>query len=34
GHMPDEWMRICDIEKNAQIYGYAFYKLMEGLGSK
>ena len=31
GHMPDEWMRICDIEKNAQIYAYAFYELMEGL---
>ncbi|MCI9682997.1 MAG: M20 family metallopeptidase [Lachnospiraceae bacterium] len=33
GHMPDEWMRICDIEKNAQIYGYAFYRLMDGLGN-
>ncbi len=31
GHMPDEWMRICDIEKNAQIYAYAFYELMRGL---
>ncbi len=31
GHMPDEWMRICDIEKNAQIYAYAFYELMQGL---
>lgn len=31
GHMPDEWMRICDIEKNTQIYAYALYELMEGL---
>lgn len=31
GHMPDEWMRICDIEKNAQIYACALYELMEGL---
>lgn len=31
GHLPDEWMRICDIEKNAQIYAYALYELMKGL---
>lgn len=31
GHMPNEWMRICDIKKNAEIYAYAFYKLMQGL---
>lgn len=31
GHMPDEWMRICDIEKNTQIYAYALHELMEGL---
>lgn len=31
GHLPDEWMRICDIEKNTQIYAYALYELIEGL---
>ena len=31
GHMPDEWMRICDIEKNTQIYAWALHELMEGL---
>lgn len=31
GHLPNEWMRICDIEKNAQIYAYALYELMQGL---
>ncbi len=31
GHLPNEWMRICDIEKNAQIYAYALYELMKGL---
>lgn len=31
GHLPNEWMRICDIEKNAQIYAYALYELMNGL---
>ncbi len=31
GHLPDEWMRICDIEKNAQIYAYALYELVNGL---
>ncbi len=31
GHLPDEWMRICDIEKNTQIYACALYELMKGL---
>ena len=31
GHLPNEWMRICDIEKNTQIYAYALYELMQGL---
>lgn len=31
GHLPNEWMRICDIEKNTQIYAYALYELMKGL---
>lgn len=31
GHLPNEWMRICDIEKNAQIYACALYELMNGL---
>ena len=31
GHLPNEWMRICDIEKNTQIYAYALYELMNGL---
>lgn len=31
GHLPNEWMRICDIEKNAQIYAYALFELMQGL---
>lgn len=31
GHLPNEWMRICDIEKNAQIYAYALYELMNEL---
>lgn len=31
GHLPNEWMRICDIEKNAQIYAYALYEMLKGL---
>ena len=31
GHLPNEWMRICDIRANTQIYAYALYELMEGL---
>lgn len=31
GHLPNEWMRICDIEKNTQIYAYALYELMKGI---
>ena len=31
GHLPNEWMRICDIEKNTQTYAYALYELMKGL---
>lgn len=31
GHLPNEWMRICDIKLNTQIYAMALYELMEGL---
>ncbi|MGB4984184.1 MAG: M20/M25/M40 family metallo-hydrolase [Erysipelotrichaceae bacterium] len=28
-HLPNEWMKISDIEKNMQIYAYAIYLLMD-----